>query len=345
MGYSVGSLFAGIGGICKGFEQSGYKLVWANEWDSKACETYRYNFPNHTLYPEDIHELTVPSVLKTIEPVDIITSGFPCQAFSVAGYRKGFDDPRGNLFFETAKFIDYQRPKAFLLENVKNLVGHGNGETFKIIKKTIEEDLGYSFIPFVLNSKEYANIPQTRERIYIIGFKDESPENQKRVCTDSFKPLEKIELQKGIRDLLHSNKQTSNFYYDHDHQYYEKLSEVMKSRETVYQWRRVYVRENKSNVCPTLTANMGTGGHNVPLIIDDFGIRKLTPKECINFQGFPENFNFPKDMANSHCYKQAGNSVVVPVVKRLADEIKRVLDIKYVGETILEESSRSVAIA
>ena len=103
----------------------------------------------------------------------------------------------------------------------------------------------------------------------------------------------------------------------------------MKSKETVYQWRRVYVRENKSNLCPTLTANMGTGGHNVPLIKDGFGIRKLTPVECTKFQGFPDSFRFPEKMANSHCYKQAGNSVVVPVIKRIADEIVRVLDLKY----------------
>ena len=100
----------------------------------------------------------------------------------------------------------------------------------------------------------------------------------------------------------------------------------MVNRDTVYQWRRVYVRENKSNLCPTLTANMGAGGHNVPLIIDDYGIRKLTPKECLNFQGYPEDFNFPENMARSHCYMQAGNSVVVPVIKRIAEETRKVLE-------------------
>ena len=103
----------------------------------------------------------------------------------------------------------------------------------------------------------------------------------------------------------------------------------MKSEQTLYQWRRVYVRENKSNLCPTLTANMGTGGHNVPLVKDNYGYRKLTPTECTKFQGFPKAFKFPEGMADSHCYKQAGNSVVVPVIKRIADEIVRVLDIKY----------------
>lgn len=102
---------------------------------------------------------------------------------------------------------------------------------------------------------------------------------------------------------------------------YSKLKATMTSQETVYQWRRQYVRENKSGECPTLTANMGTGGHNVPLVLTDYGIRKLTPRECFNLMGFPKSFRLPKDMANSHLYKQAGNAVVVPVIKRIAQNI------------------------
>ena len=118
MGYTVGSLFAGIGGICLGFKQSGCDVYWANEYNSKACETYALNFPKHKLYCKDVHDIKNPSDLDN---VDIITSGFPCQAFSVAGYRKGFKDPRGNLFFETARFIDEIKPKAFLLETVNSI--------------------------------------------------------------------------------------------------------------------------------------------------------------------------------------------------------------------------------
>lgn len=161
----VGSLFAGIGGICKAFEKNGFTLTWANEIDKNACITYKENF-NHELYEDDIHNLTLKENIKDLEPVDIITSGFPCQAFSVAGYQKGFDDPRGNLFFETAKIIEQIKPRAFLLENVKNLVGHDKGKTFKVIKDTITNKLGYSFIPFILNSMVHGNIPQNRERIY-----------------------------------------------------------------------------------------------------------------------------------------------------------------------------------
>jgi len=326
MKYKVGSLFAGIGGICLGFKQSGFEVIWANEWDKKACETYASNFPNHALYCEDINSIKDP---KKLGSVDIITSGFPCQAFSVAGYRKGFDDPRGNLFFETARFINEIKPKAFLLENVKNLRGHDNGNTIKVIEDVITRELNYSFISFVLNSKKFGNIPQTRERIYIVGFKDES--NGDGICSRNFKIPNEIELTTTIRDLIDKEKQDERYYYNKDHRYYPLLDEAMNSDTTVYQWRRHYVRENKSNVCPTLTANMGTGGHNVPLIRDNFGYRKLTPKECTRFQGFPNSFTFPTEMANSHCYKQAGNSVVVSVIKRIADEMMRVMNIKYGG--------------
>ena len=344
--YNVGSMFAGIGGICLAFKNAGCRIAWANEYNKNACRTYRLHLEKHlkghecNLIEDDVNNLKDP---KKLGRTDIVTSGFPCQAFSVAGYRKGFEDFRGNLFFETARFIKELKPKAYLLENVKNLVGHDGGNTFEVIKKTITEELNYSFIPFILNSKDYGNIPQTRERIYIVGFKNEgkyvlnlnedSPLehrykgiNPKKICSLNFKIPKKIKLTKAIHDLFDKEKQEEKYYYRENHQYYLELSDAMKKSDTVYQWRRVYVRENKNNLCPTLTANMGTGGHNVPLIKDSFGIRKLTPKECLRFQGFPSNFNFPDDLVNSHCYKQAGNSVVVPVVERIAKAIVKTLD-------------------
>jgi DNA (cytosine-5)-methyltransferase 1 len=334
--YTVGSMFAGIGGICLAFKNAGFTINWANEIDKNACITYRKNHPDNGLIEKDVHNIQNPFDLGY---VDVITAGFPCQAFSLAGYRNGFKDPRGNLFFETARFIESIKPEAFFLENVKNLAGHDKGKTLKIIKDTIVKELGYSFIPFILNSKDFGNTPQTRERIYIVGFKNEShvsyynlEDADKRkysnTRTCNFKIPDPIPLTKNITDCIDYNKQDKRFYYSSDHIYYNILKTEMTKKNTVYQWRRVYVRENKNNLCPTLTANMGTGGHNVPLIIDDYGIRKLTPKECLNFQGFPDNFNFPENMAISHCYKQAGNSVVVPVVERIAENIKKVLDIK-----------------
>ncbi|MBI9103762.1 MAG: DNA (cytosine-5-)-methyltransferase [Spirochaetales bacterium] len=331
---TVGSMFAGIGGIDIGFEQAGFKVKWANEFNTKSCETFRNyeNFRDIKLFEKDVHDLKTCEV----ESVDIITSGFPCQAFSVAGYRQGFDDEkgRGNLFFETARFINDLKPKAYLLENVRNLAGHDNGKTLEVIKYNLVDKLGYSFIPFILNSKDYGNIPQTRERIYIVGFRNEADidydydkkELNSESATRSFEIPDPIPLEKNIHDCIYHKKQDEKYYYKKEHQYYPILESEMKRRDTIYQWRRVYVRENKSNLCPTLTANMGAGGHNVPLIIDDYGIRKLTPKECLNFQGYPENYHFPEKMANSHSYMQAGNSVVIPVIKRIANAIREALN-------------------
>lgn len=313
--YKVGSMFAGIGGICLGFKQAGAEVVWANEIDRYACETYRLNFDGAPYLVEgDIHDLSPEDSVD----LDILVAGFPCQAFSVAGYRKGFEDTRGTLFFEVLRIIKEKRPRAVFLENVKNLKGHDGGNTFKVIRECLIEE-GYEVTDAVLNTMDYGNIPQNRERIYIVGFRKGDDGSCPEM--DHFRFPDPVKLDKGIRDIvdIHEEKETS-LYYAPDHKYYGELDKAMTNADTVYQWRRVYVRENKSNVCPTLTANMGTGGHNVPIIRDDFGIRKLTPDECVRFQGFPDDFRFPP-IANSHKYKQAGNSVSVPVIRRIADSI------------------------
>ncbi|QOD60712.1 DNA (cytosine-5-)-methyltransferase [Polaribacter haliotis] len=313
--YTVGSLYAGVGGICMGFEKSGFILKWANEFDKNACVTYRENF-KHDLIEGDVMEINESKLPK----VDILTAGFPCQPFSVAGYRKGFDDNRGNHFFKILDFVDEMRPKVLFLENVKNLVGHDKGKTFKIIEKEIRER-GYTFDSKVLNTKDFGNIPHNRERIFIIAFDKEfvADENFK------FNFPDKDKLTKKIKDILIKDEVDSKFYYGEDKYMYSMLKESMKRDDTVYQFRRQYVRENKSNVCPTLTANMGTGGHNVPLVKTDYGFRKLTPRECFRFQGFPDSFKLPK-IANSHLYKQSGNSVSMPVIYRLANQIKVVIE-------------------
>lgn len=312
--YKVASMFAGIGGICLGFKRAGADIVWANEIDKYACITYRENFGEGYLIEGDIHDIKV----EDISNFDILTSGFPCQAFSIAGYRKGFEDERGHLFFETLRIIEGKRPRAFLIENVKNLVSHDSGKTFRIIYDALKE-AGYHIRYKVLNSMEYGNVPQNRERIYIVGFLN------KEEC-DKFYFPEPVPLTKTIDDIVNKkNKKDDIFYYDSSSRYYEMLSEAMVNEDTVYQLRRVYVRENKSNVCPTLTANMGTGGHNVPLIKDKFGIRKFTPKECLLFQGFPDDFKISEKLSNAQLYKQAGNSVTVPVVERIAKNMISVM--------------------
>jgi DNA (cytosine-5)-methyltransferase 1 len=136
----------------------------------------------------------------------------------------------------------------------------------------------------------------------------------------------KNKLTTKIKDICFDERQDKKYYYDDNVRYADMLKSAVKKKNTIYQLRRIYVRENKNELCPTLTANMGTGGHNVPLIKDSYGIRKLTPRECLRFQGFSDDFTLPENMANSHIYKQAGNSVSVPVIEKIADNIKKILD-------------------
>ena len=305
--YHVGELFAGIGGIGLGF-----KLTWANEIDEKACVTYRNNF-KHLLINKDMTKLNPAELPK----VEVLTGGFPCQAFSIAGYRKGFKDDRGNLFFDILRYVDVLQPEVIFLENVKNLTAHDNGRTFNVIQKELTK-AGYYIKANVLNTALYSDVPQNRERIYIVCFKD------KRLA-EKFKFPSTVSKTKSIRSLLEHNV-SSEFSYKNS-KYYAQLKKEMTNPDTIYQWRRVYVRENKNNLCPTLTANMGTGGHNVPLIIDEHqDIRKLTPRECARFQGFPDSYKFPDTLPKSAIYKQIGNSVSVPVVNSIAKNIMQVLE-------------------
>ena len=306
-------LFAGIGGIRIAFEQNDFKCVFSNDFDKFCKITYDYNFGYEEMLLEDIAK--IPSSI--IPDFDVLAAGFPCQPFSIAGYREGFNDRkgRGNVFFEIVRILRDKKPKAILLENVKNLKSHDKGNTIKVIYQELE-NLGYFLTDKVMNAMEYGNIPQNRERIYIVGFLDKK-------AFFNFEFPSKIPLTKTIHDCL-ENEVDEKYYYNNK-PLYNRIKDDIKRRDTIYQWRRRYVRENKNNVCPTLTANMGMGGHNVPIILDDKGIRKLTPRECANFQGFPKDYKLP-DIADSQLYKQFGNSVVVPVVSRIVKNLKIALE-------------------
>lgn len=309
-------LFAGIGGFRLALQNVGGKCVYTSEWNNGAKKTYRANF-GEVPFGDITKEQNKNYIPKEFE---ILCAGFPCQAFSIAGHRKGFADTRGTLFFDLEQIIEKHQPKVVFLENVKNLVSHDKGNTFKIIIETLELKLGYKVFHKVLNSATHANVPQNRERIFIVAFDPNQVVNYL-----NFKFPKEIKLTKTIHDFLEKGKQDDLYYYKKEHKYYPELERVMTSKDTVYQWRRIYVRENKNNVCPTLTANMGTGGHNVPLIKDDFGIRKLTPKECFAFQGYPvKQFVLP-NLANGNLYMQAGNSVTTTLIERIANQISKVL--------------------
>tara|TARA_B100001123_G_scaffold449583_1_gene615520 strand:+ start:7198 stop:8196 length:999 start_codon:yes stop_codon:yes gene_type:complete len=324
----VGGLFSGIGGIELGFQKAGFDILWANEIDKHCALTYRLNFSHH-LYHQDVSTLSG----KDLEPVDVLCAGFPCQAFSVAGYRKGFDDERGNLFFRIIDRINEMRekPRVLFLENVKNFRTHDNKRTYERVYKILHDENNYSVSTAVLNTCEYTEIPQNRERTFMICFRDEKnwefePKRENFISWKfaSLFPPQKATNKKPITDYL-EKKVDEKYYYREDKYMYDKLLESMKSEETLYQWRRQYVRENKNKLCPTLTANMGTGGHNVPLLKTKDGFRKLTPRECFNFQGFPKSFKLPEELPDSQLYKQSGNAVTVKLIKVLAESIKKAL--------------------
>lgn len=309
------SFFAGVGGIDMGFELTkAFETVYANEVDPYPVKTFELN-SDIKVDCRDIRDV----LPEEIPDFDVCLAGFPCQAFSVAGYRQGFKDAkgRGTLFFEVARIIEAKKPKIVFLENVKNLVTHDDGNTFAVILDTLKQ-LGYYVKYKVLNAMEYGNIPQNRERIYIVGFLDEKQYNK-------FEFPDAVPLTTQLSDIIDFHTKLDEKYYYTPGKYkgdiYDKLVAAMDDDRAVYQWRRQYVRKNKSGVVPTLTANQGTGGHNVCLIMTDNGIRKMTPHECFNTQGFPTNFKLPTNMAESRLYKQAGNSVCVSVIKRIADNI------------------------
>lgn len=313
--YKCASFFAGVGGIDIGFEQANFSIVYANEFDKDACVTYNKN-SNIVADCRDIRKVKC----EEIPDFDIMLAGFPCQAFSIAGYREGFDDKkgRGNLFFELVRIAENKKPKVIFLENVKNLLTHDNGNTMSVILNELNK-LGYSTKYKVMNTCKYGNVPQNRERIYIVAFLE------KEFCK-KFEFPEEMLLVKTIKDIVGVDKKEDTYYYTEKFKYFDELKQNMKNEKTVYQWRRKYVRENKHNLCPTLTANMGTGGNNVPLVVTKFGIRKLTPRECFLFQGFPETFGLPIELSDYKLWKQAGNSVSVPVIFRIAQNIMRCLN-------------------
>lgn len=300
-------LFAGTGAFTHAFTKTGrVEVVFANDISEDSKNIYDLNFPDHKLTVGDINKIDI----KTIPKHDILCGGFPCQPFSIAGNKKGFEDERSNVFWTILKIIDKHRPKCIVLENVKNLTGHDKGNTFNVIKTEIENrnyDINYK----ILNTSDFGP-PQNRERIYIVCI-DKSLKK-----SFNFGPI-------SVKNIQVFEKNVSDKYYYTDkgkiptdkQTVFEKVKSSVIKKDTYYQYRRYYVRENKNNVCPTLCANMGTGGHNVPLILDTKGPRKLTPRECFNLQGFPNEYKLP-NLSDSKLYKLAGNAVSVPVVEYIA---------------------------
>lgn len=311
---TVASLFAGIGGIELGFAQAGFQILWAIEKDHKCCLTYRHNHKEIPLIEADICNVD-PHSLST---VDVIAAGFPCQPFSIAGRQRGFCDNRGNLFYEVIRFVQAIQPRVVFLENVQNLQEHDNGRTFITIHNALVES-GYYIRYRVMRASEYGNVPQIRDRIYIVAFKDIAD------C-DVFKFPDTIPLTVSIDNIINRHEEKNRvYYYQKNDLFFAKVREIVTDQSSIYRVYHESIKITQNHMCPTLTASMGTQRDQVPLVIDNYGIRKLTLRECLDFQGFPKDFYFPNTITIEDAYKQCGNTVCVPVVKRVAERIIKIM--------------------
>jgi DNA (cytosine-5)-methyltransferase 1 len=315
--YKLIDLFAGTGAFSYSFlniDNNKYECVFANDFDDKSKKIYELNHPNINFVMKDLNKIKN----EDIPQHDILCGGFPCQPFSIAGEKKGFDDIRSNVFWKLCDIIKSKQPEIIILENVKNLLSHDNGNTYNVIKDNLSK-LGYYIKSSILDTSKITDIPHHRERIYIIGFRDKTK-------FDKFNFDFEIIKNKQIKFFL-EEKVDDKYYYTKKLKVYDEINKVVTkhiNENILYQYRRYYVRENKNNCCPTLTANMGSGGHNVPLLLDDKGIRKLTPRECFNLQGFPKDYKLP-NLSDTSLYKLAGNCVTIPVINLIIQKINNLI--------------------
>jgi DNA (cytosine-5)-methyltransferase 1 len=316
-----GALFAGIGGFCLGFQSSGFQTCWANEIDPVTCSTFRHNFPHIRLVEKDVRELTVKA--HDLEPVDVLHAGFPCQSFSQAGARTGFSDDRGMLFFEIIRIIkefEDKKPAVLVLENAPFLKYGEGGMWLNTVISEIQR-AGYWFRPAnvqELDLTTYTGLPQKRPRLYMTAFSvDHFRDGRFSVPVPSSTPI-----QKKATDLIDfKGSQSSEYYIHEENRYFNMLRNLYRDTEDtkyIYQLRKYFVRTAPPGVCPTLTANMGWGGHNVPFIWDSKGLRKLTERECLRLQGFPDTYEFPAGISMRRRYSQVGNAVSPPMATLLA---------------------------
>lgn len=320
---TCGSLFSGIGGFCFGFKKHGFELLWANDIDPEATKTYAENFQNTEIINDDINNINKEKML--LPHVNVLHAGFPCQSFSVAGNRRGFEDPRGQLFFSIIEFIrrhEASGPDMILLENAPNILFGSNGSWFDTIRLELQR-LGYWFSnsnAVILDTHKHGGLPQRRERIFMLAL------HREKFDFNNFFELQHAppESMLNLEDMLEEAGTVGDEYFlSSKNKYGHALLEECKKlpKGTLVQLRQSTIRPQQPGVCPTLTANMGMGGHNVPFLIDSGRLRKLTERECLRLQGFPEEFVFP-DILKSSKYRLIGNSVSPIISEKLAAWIR-----------------------
>ena len=314
MAFRFIDLFCGLGGFRIAFEKAGGECVFSSDIDESARKTYAMNFG------ETPHGDITKIDACDIPDHDILCAGFPCQPFSTAGKRLGFEDTRGTLFFEVARILKEKRPVGFILENVKGLTNHDGGHTLEVILKTLDE-IGYDCRYAVLNAKDY-NVPQNRERWYCVGVRKDS-----KADIADFRFPEKEELKKKLSDIIEQDIDTSDYAISETcrrniNAFVKKKSIEITPHTLAYDIRPSRCHFVNGDVSNCLTAKMGTGGSNVAVVVEQD--RKLTERECLKIMGFPEDYRIGRGY---QAYKQIGNSVVVPVICRLAEELARVTDL------------------
>lgn len=349
-------LFAGIGGIRLGFESQGGRCVYTSEWDSYARKTYMANFPDSHEIDGDITQVDA----HDIPDHDVLLAGFPCQPFSIAGVSKknslgvphGFAcKTQGTLFFDVARIIQAKRPKAFLLENVKNLMSHDKGHTFAVIRETLEKELGYKIFYRIIDGKHF--VPQHRERIIIVGFDGATDFSWDHI---PLPPLDKCSPK--MKSVLHRENGTEP---DTDAgRYVDSVTGKVDSRyilsDKLWAYLQAYAEKHRAKgngfgcsvVTPedtsrTLSARYYKDGSEI-LISRGEGLnpRRLTPRECARLMGFPEEFNIV--VSDTRAYKQFGNSVVVPVIRHVAEIMKPcIMQLKREHETSFQQGILSFA--
>lgn len=331
MQYKSIDLFAGIGGIRMGFDQAfgnDIDTVFVSEWDSFAQKTYTDNFGDTPAIAGDITKIDE----KEVPDFDICLAGFPCVAFSLAGKRMGFKDlykgqSRGILFMDVVRICEYRKPKVIFCENVKNLVNHDKGHTFKVIKEAFET-IGYTIYSEVLNSKDFG-VPQNRERIYMVAFRND-------LGVDSFSFPEPTDTTKTIRDIMEEKPVPSKYYLSTT--YWDTLLKHKERHASKGNGFGYEIRDLEGIAGAIVCGGMGrernliidkrqkdlTPTTHIKGTVNNLGIRKMTPREWARLQGFPDTFKLT--LADTHLYKQFGNSVSVPVIRAIAEKIKVVLE-------------------
>lgn len=304
--FKVVSLFSGAGGLDLGFHQAGFDIVWANDFDRFAVQTYRENFSNNIVL-DDINNIDFDS----IPSADVVIGGFPCQPFSMMGSELGFDDVRGTVFFTVANLIKNMidrghKPKVIVLENVRRLLTHDKGNTFKVIKHMLENVLGYKVFYKVLNSADYG-VPQTRNRVFIVCFADPKVE---------FEFPNTIDLNYTMQDFLEENVDDKYFLSD------KLLKTILSNGTGNYKAKSEIDLKIARPLCSTMHKMHRACQDNY--VTDNGRVRRLTPREAARLQGFPDDFKIP--VSDTQAYRQFGNAVTVDVARNVAKSILGVLN-------------------